>query len=196
MSVNQWKKMRRKQQEVVLKVWENVLETMKFRAAGKADFGSDLAGLYGPKSTPFDVALQALKELCGEPKFHNPCPGCVFLGNYNSGPPSMTGPASPDEPAKEKCTWYDLYYCNQGKGISKPTVSARFQSALNTGDLDISSYNLSEHSTVGKDLGYLSSEPWECEHPALKRARDEAVARGLIEFEDAYKNTKTITFEP
>ena len=190
MSVDQWKKMRRKQQEVVLTVWENVLETMKFRAAGKADFGSNLNGLYGPKTTPFDIALTALKELCGTPRFFNPCPGCVFLGNHHE-------PNADEEQRHER---YDLYYCNQGHGISKPMLIARFGDAPKPGDTLSEGQALSaafdQRSIIGQDLSYVTAAPKDCEHPALKVARDEAVVRCLIDFDDAYKNTKTITFEP
>ena len=188
MSVNQWKKMRRKQQEVVLKVWENVLETMKFRAAGKADFGSDLHGLYGPKTTPFDIALTALKELCGTPKFFNPCPGCVFLGNHDE----------PNADEEQRHEWYDLYYCNQGHGISKPMLIARFGDAPKPGDTLSEGQALSAafdpRSIIGQDLGYVTSAPKDCKHPALDHARDESIARGLIEYDDAFPESSHTKF--
>jgi hypothetical protein len=191
MSVRDWKKMRRKQQELVLKVWENMLETMKFRAAkGKGDFGTSLDGMYSPKDTPFDTALQALKEMCGEPNYFEPCPGCVFLGSYKSGPPSMQKAASPDEPAQEKDTWYDLYYCNQGSRVNKPMLSARFGDAPKPDE----SYSVAQmhsaafdaESTIGQDLRYISAAPGKCKHPVLKRARGLALELDLITEEQCF----------
>jgi hypothetical protein len=193
MSVDQWKKMRRKQQEVVLTVWENVLETMKFRAAEKGDFGTSLDGLYGPKTTPFDVALNALKELCGTPKFFNSCPGCVFLGNYFSGPPSMERAATKEE-SGPKDTWYDLYYCNQGHGVGKHMLTARFGDAPKPGDTYSEGQALSgafdPNSIVGQDLSYIVAKPNECKHPVLKIARDEAVMRSLIPIDDVFPDSE------
>lgn len=185
--------MRRKQQEVVLTVWENVLETMKFRAAEKGDFGTSLDGLYGPKTTPFDVALNALKELCGTPKFFNSCPGCVFLGNYFSGPPSMERAATKEE-SGPKDTWYDLYYCNQGHGVGKHMLTARFGDAPKPGDTYSEGQALSgafdPNSIVGQDLSYIVAKPNECKHPVLKIARDEAVMRSLIPIDDVFPDSE------
>lgn len=186
--------MRRKQQEVVLSVWENVLETMKFRAAEKGDFGTSLNGLYGPKTTPFDVALNALKELCGTPKFFNPCPGCVFLENYLSGPPFMKKAATEEE-STEKDTWYDLYYCNQGHGVGKHMLTARFGDAPKPGDTLSEEQALSAafdpSSIIGQDISYLVAKPNECKdkHPALKKARDEAVMRSLIPIDGVFSDS-------
>ena len=180
--------MQRKQQELVLNVWEKTLETMKFRAAKKSDFGTNLDGLYAPRDTPFDTALKALKELCGTPKFYNPCPGCVFLGNYESGPPNKdVGEPGP------KNTWYDLYYCNQGHKVSSHMISARFGNAPR----DLDDYSPAEQlqgmmnpdSTIGRDLSYLSAEPNKCDHPVLKVARRKAIELGLIDYEYEDKQT-------
>jgi hypothetical protein len=191
MSVREWKKMRRKQQELVLTVWEKMLETMKFRAAkGKDDMEENLHGLHAPKSTPFDVALTALKEMCGgEPNYFNPCPGCVFLGSYKSGPPSMEGPAGKDEPSKEKCTWYDLYYCNQGIKVNEPMLSARFGDAPKPEDkfsiAEMQEGMFNADSTIGQDLRYISSVPSKCKHPMLKRALSLACELGLVTEEES-----------
>lgn len=159
-SSNAWQNMPRKQQELVLGVWENVLSQVKFKAASPGDFGLQFGsgcfdGILAPKTTPFDVALEALVELAGTPKFTHPCPGCIFLGVYDW---------DIEKP-------YDLYFCSQEKSILKPHLTARWGDSPNDADR-------------GEPLASVSADfiPEYTKHrDALVIAKNRATKRGLID---------------
>lgn len=177
-----WKNMPRKEQELVLRVWESVLETIKFNAASKDDFGVREfgvgAGVYKPKDTPFDIALQALQELCGTPLFTHACPGCVFLGTtekgYMKNVKSVAGEML-DGP-------FDLYFCSKTGVGNPPTLTARFKDAPKPTDL-ASSINevLYEESLFGVDRGFCAEPANKITQSVLEEALGIATERGLLD---------------
>jgi len=149
-----WQNMPRKEQELVIKVWQNVLEQIKFRAATPGDFGSNF-GFFKPKDTLFDTALNALIDLAGTPKYKHVCPGCVFLGSYD----------------REFDKIADLYFCNQGDAVNRPHLTARWADDPDDADRDLGWESKAVADVINKET---SSD-------FLLIAKARASERGLIE---------------
>lgn len=182
MSVSELKKLPRKQQELVLAVWDKVLQTVKFQQASKKDFmaDSDYPDMLGPKDTPFDVALKALKEIIGTPKFFHSCPGCVFLGSVEQDVNDRFELKSPYNKNFSTFGPFDLYFCKQGKDIDRPNVTARFKDAPKPTDR-APGLTAALYGDFGEDHGYLSEEADKQEHqPIFTEALHRAKELGLL----------------
>lgn len=173
MSISEWKKMPRKQQELVLAVWDKVLQTIKFQQASKTDFmaDNDYPDMLGPKDTPFDIALKALQEISGSPKFFHGCPGCVFLGTIEQSVEDKFVLTSPHNPNFKSYGPFDLYFCDQKR--NRPTVTVRIKDAPKPTDR-AGSLTEALYGDFGQDDGYLSED---ADKDELQPVFSEAVAR-------------------
>lgn len=153
-----WVNMPRKQQELVLNVWRNVLQEVKY-GIHRHEIGFGI-GFFEPKPTPFDAALKALTDLAGTPLYTHPCPGCVFLGSYD----------------REFDKVADLYFCNQGERVKVPHLTARWGNSPNDADRGEPCEAADAKDVVDKST---SSD-------FLLLAKSRAVERGLLSGDDSW----------